>query len=130
MKLVGLDVNVVRKNVIEDYVLDKRTLIVLLIVKALDISKRYGKDVYVLYGIGIVALDENYRCALIDAGYALIRVAIKTNGVGGKRKLLSNTLLRLTDLGDIRAGNNYSVLVDNTDRSADDVLHLIYYGLK
>ena len=59
MKLVGLNINIVRKDIVQNNVFDERSLIVLLVIKALDISERDRKNLSDLTSLFILAFSKS-----------------------------------------------------------------------
>ena len=130
VELVGLDVDVVGKDVVKNDVLDEGSLIVLLVVKALNVAKRDSKNVCSLFCILVLTLNKDNALALVLRIDKLIGVAILNEGITGEGELLSDALSGFTDLGELAASDDETVLIDSADVTAYDVLHLMDYRLE
>ena len=130
MKLVGFDVNVVGENVVKDDVLDERALVILLVIEALDTAERYCKHLCGFICLFVCTLYEYDAVILAAGGEESVGVAVEDDALLRVCKLLSYTLLGLSDSTKLGAGNNDAVLVDNTNGVADNLLHLVNNGLE
>ena len=130
VELVRLDVNIIGKDVVKNNVLDEGTLVILLVIKALDVTKRDSENVCSLFCILILTLNKNNALALVLGVDKLIGVAVLDEGITGERELLFDALSGFSDLGELAASNDEAVLVDSTDVTAYDILHLMDYRLE
>ena len=67
MKLIGLYIYIVRKNIIKNYVLNERSLVIFLVIEALDVAECHSKELCGLLRILVVTLNE-YNAVVLCAG--------------------------------------------------------------
>ena len=73
---------------------------------------------------------QEVTCVSITCGDSAICIAARGYDVARVCKLFLDALLDLTDLAKLRARDNNSVLVNNSDNAFNGILHLIDYVLK
>ena len=132
MELVGLDIDIVGENVVTDDVLNERALVILLVVEALDVTKRNSKDLRGLIRILVLAFYEDDAIVFdIVARYnELVGEAVDDYSIAGEGKLLLDALSGLSDLGELTACYYNTVLVDSANGATYDILHLMNYRLE
>ena len=130
MKLLGFNIDIAGKDVVENDILDEESLIVLFVVKVLDIAERYSQKLTHLLSHLILALHE-YDVLVLGANRErTVGITAGNGNIGRIGKLVANTLLDLTDLYKISTRDNYAILINNTDHTVNRGLHLMNYVLK
>ena len=79
--------------------------------------------------MSVAALNEADAIILLGSVDIAVGLSFVNNCIGGVGKLLSDSLFRFSDLGKLAACDDDAVLVDDTDGSSDNVLHLVKQGL-
>ena len=130
MELLRLDIYVAREDIVEDYVLDERTLVVLLVVEILDVRQSHGENGGDLLGEFVLSLYENDIFPLGTGAYGTVGVTGGRDGLGGVRDLVADILPHLADLDELGAGDDRSVLVEDTDNAVHGIPHLVDDTLK
>ena len=130
MKLFALDVDITRQNVIENNIFDKGNLIVFIIVEALDIIERKGKHHRHFVCDTVLTFYEHCIFRTDAACHRAIRISRKNNRICRICQFFFHRLLGFTDLHQIAAGNDNAAFINDTDRSADRILHLMNKSLK
>ena len=130
MKLLALYVNVAGENIVKDYILDKRALVVLFIVKALEIIESNREQKRSLFRRLVLTFNENKILRLRLTSYCAIGIAVIGENSRGVGVFITHVLSGLADSAELTAGNDNAVFIDYTDNAVDRVLHLMYYPLK
>jgi hypothetical protein len=124
VKLVRLYVNIAGKDVVKKNALDKGSLVIFLIVEGFHIAEEDREKLSHAAGVRIATLNEADAVILLIIDEA-IGISVVDDRVGGEGKLLSYSLLGFSNLGKLAAGDDNTVLINNTDGTADNVLHLM-----
>ncbi len=125
VQLLGLDVDVTRKNVVEDDVLYERALVILLVIKILDIGKCNGEDGRHLLSQLVLAFDENDILPLGARTDRPVGVAAGGDCLCGVSELIANTLSELTYFDKLTAGDDNTVVINDSDYTVDGIPHLM-----
>ena len=67
---------------------------------------------------------------MLGVGELVVRVAVQDKGLPRSLAYGSHAVAHLADLPQLRAGNDGTGLIYNTDNTVHSVLHLIYYVLE
>ena len=130
MKLLRLDVDIAREDIVKDDVLDERPLVVLLVIKILYVIEGDREDHGDLLCHLVLALDEDdvlRFCAVADLA---VGISSGGDGVRSIRDLVADTLAGLTDADKLAARDDDPVLIDDSDDAIHRVLHLVDNSLK
>ena len=130
VQLLGLDIDIAGQNIVQDDILDKGTLVILLIVQILDIAKRNGQQLGHLFSHLVLTLNEYNVLCLGTAADRTVSITGGGHHVGGISKLIANALLDLADLDKLGASNNDAVFVNDADHAIDRILHLVNHTLE
>ena len=130
MQFLGLQINVARKDVIENDVFDKVRFVVFLVVQRLDAGEGNGQQTGDVLGVVPRALDENDILRLPVRAERLIGVPVVHDRARGIGDRLEHQLVGLADAGKLAAGNDDALVVDHADGAVKLFFHLIDKALE
>ena len=129
-KFLRLDVDVAGENVVENDVLDERTLIVLFIVEILDVGERHCENGGDLFRVLVFPFDE-YDVFPLGAGAdRLIGISAGGNGIRSVCEFVPNSLSHFANFHKFAARNDDAVIVHDADNAVNSIPHLMNYSLK
>ena len=130
VKLLALYVDIGRKNVVEDDILNKGALVILLVVEILDVGKGNGENGGNLVRHLVLAFHEHGIFPFSARADRTVGKTTQRNGLRGVSQLFPHALTHLADFHQLTASDNNTVLVDNAGYTVDCISHLMNYTLE
>ena len=125
VELLALDVDIAGQDVVKNDVLDERALVVLLVVESFDITERNCEYLCDLICLSVLTLSKGNAIILVAGADKSVGVSVGNEGSLRECELLFNALLGFSDLGELAARYNDSVLINSTDGASYYVLQLM-----
>ena len=130
MKLSRLEIDIARKNIVENDVLDEVGTVILFIIILLDAGEGHAEQLRVFLRILVGSLHKDSIVVLGAAAKGLVSIAVDHKGRGGAERFGIDTLVDLTDFSKLGARDDNGSFVNHADCSVNSILHLMHYTLK
>ena len=125
MQLTGLDINITRQDIVQNDILDKGSLVMLLIIQRLDVADCdgcHGADAACVF-----VLTMN-KYSVLKAGGAIchrtVGISAETDHIAHIGQLCRRILTHFTNALQIGTGDNRTAGIDDTDCAVHRIFHL------
>ena len=130
VQLPRLGVDVAGQDIVEHDVLDEVRLVEFFVVVLLDALQADGEHGGELLGGSVSALDKDGVVIVLGVGELMVGIPIAHESIPGRLADSGHALAHLTDLSQLRAGNDGAGLINHADDTIHCVLHLVDHVLE
>ena len=130
VKLLGLDVNIARQDIVKDDILDKRALVIFLVVKLLYVGKRDRQHLGQHLSHFILALNENGVFGFHIIADRTVGIAALAYHIRRVKQIVAQTGHKLSYSHKLRTGNNVIGFINYSYCAVNGIFHLMNYTLK